>query len=237
MIKQLAENNGVKFIFETEVIAIDAKKNTIVVKREKQKQKIKSDYIINAAGLFADEIAKMINEETDYNIEPARGEFYFFTPSRQDITVRGKHIYASPFFYNNETKETVTDTIENLKKLLQQGKITKTLGVHISPVFLENKNAYTIGPVKTFITDKNDYIKNRKVPNHFLEKTRHIFPNLKESDLNLYYTGIMAVNKRSTDFIIEKDRKFPQAINLIGMDSPAWTAAFAIGRYVSKLLD
>ena len=38
------------------------------------------------------------------------------------------------------------------------------------------------------------------------------------------------------DFIIEKDKKFPGLINLIGIDSPGLTSSLAIAKYVKELL-
>lgn len=60
---------------------------------------------------------------------------------------------------------------------------------------------------------------------------------LREEDLRWAYSGIRAkVNKRSgeEDFSISFDSHAPTFINLIGIESPGFAAAFAIAEYIEK---
>jgi glycerol-3-phosphate dehydrogenase len=85
----LAENavdNGVKFMLETEVLDIikDGQKVDSVVT---DKGIIKTKYIINAAGLYADQIAEMVDDRF-YTIHPRRGTLIIFDKNNKDIVKR-----------------------------------------------------------------------------------------------------------------------------------------------------
>ncbi len=73
----MAENavaNGAKFILDCEVTGIK-KEGDKVVGAETTKGYIEADYIINAAGLFCDDIANMVGKG-DYTVIPRKGQFY-----------------------------------------------------------------------------------------------------------------------------------------------------------------
>lgn len=244
-LKELAEANGVTFLLGTKVAEIQTHGAAVTVSAETVSglQIIQSELLINAAGLYADNIAKMINPNVQYEIAPARGELSRFRPGlRSDIALNGMHLYPAPFFYFNDTKEIAALPLAELRKLLKEGKVTKTLGAHVSPAFenVDGKyvmgNIATVGPLKSLHGGKENYDTDLKKPEDYLQKVHHYFPNLKPGDLEPHYTGIMAVLKGFTDFTIKKDDTCPQCINLIGMDSPAWTACLAIAKHVRESL-
>ena len=73
----MAENavaNGAKFMLNTEVVGIK-KDGDKVVGAETTQGYIEADYIINAAGLFCDDIAAMVGKN-DYYVNPRKGQFY-----------------------------------------------------------------------------------------------------------------------------------------------------------------
>lgn len=73
----MAENavqNGAKFLLNTEVTAIDTKDGKIKGAKTTNGY-IEADYIINAAGLFCDEVAAMVGKN-DYFVNPRKGQFY-----------------------------------------------------------------------------------------------------------------------------------------------------------------
>jgi L-2-hydroxyglutarate oxidase LhgO len=244
-IKSLAEKKGARFILGTEVTDIKTEKDTVTITTKKAKKIviIKTDFLINAAGLYADTIAKLINPDTTYQIIPARGElFQFDSSARKNIRTTGAHLYQTPFFYNTESNEIIDVPASRIKKLLKTGKITKTLGAHLSPAFDEKGNKFvlrktmTVGPLKTLGFGKEDYTTKKKTAKDYINRVAYFFPSLKASDLKPRYTGVMAVLKGKTDFVIEKDAKYPRCINLVGMDSPAFTASLAIGKYVQNMV-
>lgn len=75
----LAENsvqNDMKILFDTEVIDLIIKKDTVKGVKTDQGD-INVDYVINAAGLFSDKISNMAGID-DFIINPVKGEYFVF---------------------------------------------------------------------------------------------------------------------------------------------------------------
>jgi glycerol-3-phosphate dehydrogenase len=101
----LAENavdNGVDLKLESEVINIEKKNEYFEI--ETVKEKVKSRYIINAAGIYADQIAAMLDTD-DFKIYPMRGEYVVFSKSQGHLV--NTVIFQAP---NPKTKGVVTTT-------------------------------------------------------------------------------------------------------------------------------
>lgn len=239
-VKTLAEANGVSFIFNTKVSKMTPDKKGFLIN-----DNIQADIIINSAGLFADEIARLIDPGFPYEITPTRGEFFQFDKSkRQNIWMNGMHVYQPPYCYEiiDGKMNILSISPKELNKRLEGGSAFITAGVHLSPAYEKIngnyvlKNKITISPLKTTGLGKEDYTTNTHKASDYIKKINYFFPNLKKEDLVPDHTGIMSPLKGYRDFIIEKDKKFPNFINLVGMESPAWTSSFAIAKYVSHLL-
>lgn len=234
---QLSKNSGINFLTGCKVINIKSDNNsfTIAVKTPDGIDYLKCEQLINAAGIYSDVVARMVNKNSQYNIEPTRGELAEYDSSyRLNISSNGMHIYPTPFFYYNDTKKVVKLPPDKITALLKKGEITKTLGAHISPIF--GSSMMAVGPLKSFGQGREDYVKNLHPLEDYIKITKSIFPNLRKEDLHLRFSGIMSVLKGQADFIIKEDSKYPNCINLIGMDSPALTASLAIAKYTVNLL-
>lgn len=84
----MAENayaNGVKFEFETNVIDIEKKSNSYIIKTNKGT--VETKMIINAAGLFSDEINNMVSDHK-FKILPKRGEYVLFDKACGDLVTK-----------------------------------------------------------------------------------------------------------------------------------------------------
>lgn len=246
-IKDLARLNGVTFIPGTKVVGIVSEKERFIIFTETKSgvRIFKTDLLINSAGLYSDEIAKMINPVFPYKIDPVRGEFCRFDKSiRKKVRMSGMHVYQAPYCYTNENNKLkiVDIPISDLPKSLRKGSVIITSGIHLSPAYtLVNEeyilgNTVTISPLKTTGLGKEDYTNQLYQAADYIQKVHTIFPNLKEKDLKMDHTGIMCPLKGYRDFIIEKDKKFPNCISLVGLESPAWTASLAIAKFVQNLI-
>ncbi|MBQ8146486.1 MAG: FAD-dependent oxidoreductase [Clostridia bacterium] len=135
-----AATNGVKFYFEFKVSKIDydGEYYTLCC----GKKKVRAKYVVNAAGLFVDEIAGMVGEKLPFDIIPRRGEYMlldkgeigtashtlFVTPSE-----KGKGILISPTVDGNvivgpnanvvESKADTSVTEEGLEEIAEGAKI------------------------------------------------------------------------------------------------------------------
>lgn len=138
----LAENanqNGVKFWLNAPVTDIEVlEDNSFLVKTPKGS--IQTKYVINAAGLFADEISKMAGAE-EYSITPRKGEYLIFdkqfgnlvkkaifpTPTKISKgilvcpTVDG-NIFIGPNSNNIEDKHDTSVNVPGIEEIIAGGK-------------------------------------------------------------------------------------------------------------------
>lgn len=181
---------------------------------------IEAHCVVNSAGLFADEVAGLLGSKmAQHRIYPVRGEYCELVRTRQDW-VRGL-VYPVPHH------------------------LRMSLGVHLVKTVWGN---VLLGPTAHYIDNKNDYERNREPVEDFAEAAKSLLPDLTVNDLVPSYTGIRAKlapppgsavstasAKAMTDFIIERDPKFPRVVQLIGIESPGLTSAPAIAEYVEQL--
>lgn len=142
----MAENaytNGVKFEFETTVTSIEKNKDSYVIKTNKGDFETK--IVINAAGLFSDEINNMVSQHK-FKILPKRGEYVLFDKAVGDLVTKtifqlptklGKGVLVTPTVDGNlligpdavdangkddlnTTKEGIDDILLNAQLSLQE---------------------------------------------------------------------------------------------------------------------
>jgi hypothetical protein len=183
----------------------------------------------------------MINPESPFEIEPVKGEWAkFYSTKRKNIGMSGFNVYPVPSGYL-PNGEKLNVPFKDFERLFKENKVTKSVGVHLSPTFdLQDNNyiignTFTIGPAYSKPENKEDY-KYTRNEKYFLDMVLPFFPNLKLEDISLHQTGIRAKLKNHYDFIIERDNKYPHCINLIGIDSPGLTSCLAIAKYVKNLV-
>ncbi len=93
MVVAQAENaaeNGVEFLLDCKVTDIEVSNGKVETVKT-TKGDIHAKWVINAAGLFCDEIAKMV-DECDFTVHPRKGEFYVLG---HDTPVKVSHIISS----------------------------------------------------------------------------------------------------------------------------------------------
>jgi glycerol-3-phosphate dehydrogenase len=176
-----------------------------------QRECIEARCLVNAAGLYADEVAAMMGNHT-YRIYPVRGEYAEVHRSRAHLV--NALVYPLP----------------------HPGGLT--LGVHLTRTMW---GTILVGPSATYVDDKNDYERNRLPVEDFLHSAQTLLPELKLEDLHLAYSGLRPKLVPPTghglaDFIITRDPVFSRAIQLVGIESPGLTAALAIARHVTPMV-
>lgn len=244
-LKTLSEARGALILTGTKVIAASHNEViTLTVESNGTTYTIEAINVINASGLYSDEVARMINPRSEYVITPVRGEIAKFNHrKRPDISIRGMNIYPVFTGYENDTGRNVKVSLDEFLSLESRGKITRTVGVHITPTFDTTSSTSAlgttaiIGPLKTVDVGKTDYTTCLKDTDSYFDRIKGFFPHIRRDDISLHYTGIMAVPSGHSDFIIERDPVIRRCIQLIGIDSPGLTASLAIGEYVGNMLN
>jgi glycerol-3-phosphate dehydrogenase len=168
---------------------------------------IEARCVINAAGLYADEVAALMGNHS-WKIYPVRGE-YCEVRGPQAALISGL-VYPLPH----------ADGL--------------SLGVHLTKTMW---NTMLIGPTARYVEDKNDYESDRLAVADFVPGTQKLLPEILASDLQLAYSGLRPKlvppdQHGIADFVIERDAKAPQMIHLVGMESPGLTAAISVAKQV-----
>jgi glycerol-3-phosphate dehydrogenase len=172
---------------------------------------IEARCVINAAGLFADDVAALIGNHS-WKIYPVRGEYCEVRGPRRSL-INGL-VYPLPH----------ADGL--------------SLGMHFTKTIWDT---VLIGPTARYVRDKDDYERDRLTVADFAEGARILVPEITDGDLQLAYSGLRPKlvppdQHGMADFVIERDANVPQMIHLVGMESPGLTAAPSVARQVAGMV-
>nr|WP_276576066.1 NAD(P)/FAD-dependent oxidoreductase [Oceanirhabdus seepicola] len=200
-----AVNNGVDISLNTMVEEIKVEKNKIVSLKT-NKGEISTDLIVNAAGVFADEIADMAGDRF-FTIHPRKGEIILLDKKKGHLlnSVLGKVTLS---FGSNHSKG---------------GGLVKTLEGNI-----------LIGPDAYEQPDKEDYSTNMNNINNLLKKHLPLLKGLERRDIITYCAGNRAATYKE-DFLIEKSEYLQNMIYAAGIQSPGFASAPAIAKEIERL--
>ncbi len=227
----LAQQQGAHILKDRKVVEIEPRNGTfrLTVESREGRESFDTEFLINAAGLYADEIATMVNPENDYLILPCRGEFTTFNSwKRPGLEVKA-NIYPVP----------VWREVNGLSYLAP--------GVHLTPTFeYAGDGAGTgntggaaiigrtinVGPAAKTVARKDDYETDRYNVGIFYDLMERISPHLQLEDLQLGHAGIWADLKGTKDFLFTRDKKYDNCYHLLGTGSPAFTSCLSIAKEV-----
>jgi glycerol-3-phosphate dehydrogenase len=167
--------------------------------------------VINAAGLYADEVAAMIGNQS-WKIYPVRGE-YCEVRGRQSSLINGL-VYPLPH----------ADGL--------------SLGMHFTKTIW---GTLLIGPTACYVKGKDNYERDRLSVGDFVQGAKKLLPGIREDDLQLAYSGLRPKlvppqEHGIADFVIERDTRVPEMIHLVGIESPGLTAAPSIAMQVGEMV-
>ena len=216
---RLAIDRGANLVTHARVTALEAKSThiraTVRIGDDEdssaQVETIDARCVINAAGLFADEVAALLGNHS-WKIYPVRGEYCEIRGGRADLIQ--SLVYPLPH----------ADGL--------------SLGVHFTKTLW---GTVLLGPSASYVDAKDNYERNRLPIKDFAESAQALLPEVKVEDLQRGYSGLRPKlvppgGKGIADFVITRDAKVPQAIHLVGIESPGLTAAPAIGRHIAALV-
>ncbi|HEY4978753.1 MAG TPA: NAD(P)/FAD-dependent oxidoreductase [Candidatus Acidoferrum sp.] len=214
---RIAEQRGANLVNYAKVESLEPTNKLIRVglrigdEKDSQTETIEARCVINAAGLYSDEVAQLLGPRP-WKIYPVRGEY---------CEIRGPRA------------ELIRDLVYPLP---HRGGLT--LGLHFTKTLW---GTTLVGPTATYVEGKENYERDRMTIAEFAADAKTMLPELKESDLHLAYTGLRPKLQAPgvaglLDFVIQADHEVPQVIQLIGIESPGLTAAPAIAQHVLALV-
>jgi L-2-hydroxyglutarate oxidase len=234
---ELLEQRGARFEFGAKVTAV--RESEGLTRMTTEGGEIRSRYLINCAGLYADEVARMAGHKPAVQIVPFRGEYYELVAERRDL-VRGT-IYPVPDpnfpFLGVHLTSTVDGEVE----------------AGPNAVFAFAREGYgwgRINPAELFQALRYPGVwqlarRHWRVAAYeywrslnkraFVESLQRLVPELREQDVRRNGAGVRAQalnpdGSLSDDFVIISSER---ALHVLNAPSPAATASLAIGRHLA----
>lgn len=210
--------NGVEFLFTAEVTAIEQEKGasshyTITANQltEGTLVTFSARIVINAAGLFSADIARMAGID-EYTIYPCRGEYFILDKRLQDQL--NLLIYPVP------------------------GADSSGLGIHLTNTV---GGVILIGPSQEYIEDPENTATTKEMMAALKQEGHALLSSLETTDFIRSFSGIrpkLAPPEEGgfRDFVIESREDLPGFINLTGIESPGLTSAPSIAEEIRSLV-
>lgn len=210
-----AQENGVEFVFGTEVIGIEKSgtKYKVQIRDREGISAFVAGTVVNCAGLNSDKIAALAGIDigkAGYKLHYCKGEYFSLDSKYRNLVSR--LIYPAPE---------------------QSGH-----GIHWKQTL---DGRVLLGP-SAYYVEAIDYTVDETHKQYFYDSAKGFLPFVKLEDLAPESAGIrpklQGPGDDFRDFVITHEEKagFPGLINLIGIESPGLTCCLAIARYVSTLM-
>lgn len=200
-----AVENGAEISLNTIVLSMK-KENDNILSVETNRGIIYPRVVINAAGVYADDIANMAGDQF-FTIHPRKGHILILDRKAGDLL---NGVIGKP-------------SLNILKGNTKGGGLVKTIEGNI----LVGPDAYEQPFKENYSTDSSNI-------NAILEKQLRLIPNLSKGHVITYFSGTRAATYEE-DFIIEKSEYVKNLVYAAGIQSPGLASAPAIAEEVEKI--
>lgn len=227
----LAENavqNGAFVHLSTAVLGMQVKDKQ-VVSVSTNRGTIYPKLVINAAGVYADQIADMAGDRT-FTIHPRRGTD-IITDKKAGYMVNTS-MAKSPFsilpYQNAQMPKGLIGRLKYMVSNLKGGSHTKGVGLIHSV-----HGNMLVGPNAVETPERENTATHRDEVEAILKMQQHLAEDLKFSDVIAYFTGVRAPTYEE-DFVVRKGIFTQNILQAAGIQSPGITAAPAIAIDIAK---
>ncbi len=206
-----AENaaaNGVAFLFEHEVTGALIEQGR-VAGIDTGNGPIRATWVVNAAGVFADDVMHLFGVHPEFAITARRGEYFVFDPTRFTVD---NVIFPMPDELGKGILVTTTTHGNSI------------IGPNSEEVDDKEDQSVTEAGMLQILAGAQ-----RLVPSVSASDLIAAFAGLRA-------TGNYKPDGRHRDFLIERSDEVPGLINVAGIESPGYASSPAIAELVVKLL-
>ena len=236
-----ATRNGASLVFDAKVQGISDQGGELIVKTSKSDFHVK--FLINCAGLYADQVAWMMDVGRDYFVVPFRGDYCRLKTESSHLV--NSMIYPAPnlelpFLGIHLTKRTDGSVIVGPNASLALGRENyKGSGMNWGETLRMISNSRFVRLMADFdflqiaIEELNLSISKKA----FLKAARELVPSISDDDLQPDQSGMRAqlVDRKGhlvDDFLFERTDKSFHILNAV---SPAMTSALSFAEHVVNL--
>ncbi len=207
------ENNGGMVSYNSSVKKISIVNNRFEITVNDNKTNttiIDCDNLINAAGIFASDVANTID-----------GLDKKYVPNTY---------LAKGNYFNLKKKLPISHLIYPVPEKI-------SLGIHLT---LEVDHSIKFGPDAEWVDDPYDYSVNENLKSKFVNSINQYLPDISEEMLSPSYAGLRPITSKDDrvkrDFTIStvENHQIENLINLYGIESPGLTSSLAIAKYVAE---
>jgi len=199
-----------------------------------------SEFLINCAGLYSDNIAQLDNVEPELKIIPFRGEYFTIAEERSHLVNNMIYPISDPDlpFLGIHLTKTVDNKIEAgpnaVLAFAKEGYDWSKINISEFSKTIFYSGMWKLGR-RYFSTGISEMYRslNKDV---FLKEILKYIPDITKKDLTPRIAGVraQAVGKDGSlidDFVFEK---MDQSLHVLNAPSPAATASLAIGEHIVK---
>lgn len=201
-----AVDNGVQLYLDTAVLGMELSDHKIT-SVSTNRGTIYPKIVVNAAGVFSEEIAKMAQDRF-FSIHPRHG-----TSCVLDKKATEKSKITVSSFGTSALKSSHS----------KGGGIVKTADGNL-----------LVGPDAFETFEKENFETNVESIDAVLNKQRATVPSIGSGDIITYFTGVRAATYEE-DFVITEGKFTKNIVHAAGIQSPGLTAAPAIGQDVARM--
>ena len=201
-----AVKNGARVRLNTAVLGMTVENGRIAAVRT-NRGTLRPRLVINAAGVFAEEIALMAGDRF-YSIHPRRGT--------NSILDKKTGVYLQ--------------SIASVKDLSVHGKNHSKGGGLLHTVH----GNILAGPDAVETYEKENTATNAESIRTVFDKQKQTMPRLSQGDIITYFTGVRAATFEE-DYVIEPGRRTENLIHCAGIQSPGLTTAPAVALDVAEM--
>lgn len=200
-----AQADGVMFLPGTKLVGADRRDDGMVLATERET--IHAKTVVNAAGLYADEVSRMLGGEA-FTIYPCRGEYAELVPAKRSL-VNGL-VYPLPHGHG-----------------LGVHLVKTTAGaVWLGPTsdFIDRKDDYESNrlALEAFVEPARRLLRDITLA------------DLRPSGSGIR-PKIAPPSQSFADFVIRRDRENPFVVQASGIESPGLTSCLAVGELVARI--
>lgn len=200
-----------------------------------------ADYLVNAAGLYADDIASELDVGTQYRIIPFRGDYHELVPEKRSLC--RTMIYPTPdpelpFLGVHFTRRVDDRVIIGPNAVLAFGREAyRPTDVNLRELagILGYRGFWRLLAQPDMLRIAIDELLKSYRPNRFVSAAQELVPALRRRDVKRSYSGIRAqLVSRDGDLI--NDPVFlpgPDSLHVLNAISPGLTTSLPVGEHLA----